>query len=197
MRKTVLILLTLLAMAGTASAQMVGATNRSRTQTHRETPTDKPVGWLLKAELGFPSSIVVGNQLNSNLMVGGGVGWNSAYYTIDLNKDDCRRWYMLPIFAEARFSIPKYPFGFFADLRVGIDLALLWDDFFYDDTFVKYPVGQVMAGISYRHISLGAGIQLSYNEEPIYDWYNGHTNWRGNTYPTIIFSVSYDLMLNR
>ena len=187
MKKIVFAALALLALAPCASAQIVGATNRSRGVTVKERPTYKPAGGAIHMELGLPTTLGYGHWLTSNLMVGGGIGFNMSEH---MKRDE-----YIPLFAQVRFSTPRYAFGVFVDLKVGIDLKqLINEDDWFDGGFHEYPQAHLMAGVSFGNFSLGGGIMLAYDEQ----WKDVlgigiQTSVEGGLFVRPIVSLSYDL----
>ena len=186
MRNKIFILLLLLGTGMAVQAQMVGATNRSRGVTVKERPTYKPTGGAIHMELGLPTTLGYGHWLNSNLMVGGGIGFNMSEH---MKRDE-----YIPLFAQVRFSTPKYAFGVFVDLKVGIDLKqLINEDDWFDGGFHEYPQAHLMAGVSFGNFSLGGGIMLAYDESN--DWiFDGNViSLKSGLFVRPVVSLSYDL----
>lgn len=186
MRNKIFILLLLLGTGMAVQAQMVGATNRSRGVTVKERPTYKPTGGAIHMELGLPTTLGYGHWLNSNLMVGGGIGFNMSEH---MKRDE-----YIPLFAQVRFSTPKYAFGVFVDLKVGIDLKqLINEDDWFDGGFHEYPQAHLMAGVSFGNFSLGGGIMLAYDESN--DWiFDGNViSLESGLFVRPVVSLSYDL----
>lgn len=192
MKKTILTLLLVLAASVALQAQVVGATNRSRGITVKEKPTYKPTGGAIHLELGLPTTLGYGHWLNSNLMVGGGIGYNMSEH---MKRDE-----NIPLFAQVRLSTPKYAFGLFVDLKVGIDLKqFINEDNWVNSGIHEYPQAHLMAGINFGNFSLGGGIMLAYDEKETY------VNLMGLSYTTGIesglfvrpvVSLSYDLHIS-
>lgn len=192
MKKTILFLFLLLGTGMAVQAQMVGATNRSRGVTAKERPTYKPTGGAIHMELGLPTTLGYGHWLNSNLMVGGGIGYNLSEH---MERDE-----YIPLFAQVRFSTPKYAFGVFVDLKVGIDLKqLINEDDWIDGGFHEYPQAHLMAGVSFGNFSLGGGIMLAYDEEETYVDLLGtsfQVGVKGGVFVRPVVSLSYDLHIS-
>jgi hypothetical protein len=190
MKKTILTLLLVMVSCMATQAQMVGATNRSRGVTVKERPTYKPTGGAIHMELGLPTTLGYGHWLNSNLMVGGGIGFNMSEH---MKRDE-----HIPLFAQVRFSTPKYAFGVFVDLKVGIDLKqLINEDDWFDSGFHEYPQAHLMAGVSFGNFSLGGGIMLAYDEQ----WKDVlgigfQSGVEGGLFVRPIVSLSYDLYIS-
>lgn len=192
MKKTILFLFLLLGTGMAVQAQMVGATNRSRGVTAKERPTYKPTGGAIHMELGLPTTLGYGHWLNSNLMVGGGIGYNLSEH---MKRDE-----YIPLFAQIRFSTPKYAFGVFVDLKVGIDLKqLINEDSWVNSGFHEYPQAHLMAGVSFGNFSLGGGIMLAYDEEETYVDLLGtsfQVGVKGGVFVRPVVSLSYDLHIS-
>lgn len=187
MKKTILFLFLLLGTGMAVQAQMVGATNRSRGVTAKERPTYKPTGGAIHMELGLPTTLGYGHWLNSNLMVGGGIGYN-------FSEQDTRDEY-IPLFAQVRLSTPKYAFGVFVDLKVGIDLKqLINEDEWVNSGIHEYPMAHLMTGVSFGNFSLGGGIALAYNEEK--KGYNFGYSVKSGLFLRPVVSLSYDLHIS-
>ena len=183
MKKIVFAALALLALAPGASAQIVGATNRSRGVSVTERPTYKPAGGAIHMELGLPFTLGYGQWLNSHLMVGGGIGYNPSTYN--------RREEYIPLFAQVRLSTPKYAFGVFVDLKAGIDLKqLINEDEWLNSGIHEYPMAHLMTGISFGNFSLGGGIMLAYDEDKYGD------QVKAGLFLRPVFSLSYDLYVS-
>lgn len=75
MKKTIFILLMLLATIGTASAQMIGATN-NQSMPHQTGSSGSPKGSILRFSAGYPilGSIAYNYQFNPYFSFGGGAG---------------------------------------------------------------------------------------------------------------------------
>lgn len=187
MKKTILTLLLVMVSCMATQAQMVGATNRSRGVTVKERPTYKPTGGAIHMELGLPTTLGYSHWLNSNLMVGGGIGYNMSEHMM---RDE-----YIPLFAQVRFCTPKYAFGFFVDLKVGIDLKqLINEDEWLNSGFHEYPQTHLMTGVNFGNFSLGGGIMLAYDEEPYWSSYG--RSLKAGLFVRPVVSLSYDLHIS-
>lgn len=175
MKRIIALALLCLAAAGT-QAQIVGANTQreSLIKPKKQLPEYRPTDGFLQIEAGFPSSIAVGAQLNSSVMVAGGIGIGSSL----LNEQWRRREAFLPLFLEARLSTPKYNFAVFADLRLEFDIIKQWDDQFMEgQEFLRYPVTQLQLGIMWRDFSIGIGPILFFDEQRWDGYYKSGLNW--------------------
>lgn len=123
-------------------AQIVGANEGTKAKTSNTSSSlYKPIGHYLRLEAGYAHffSVAYGYQINPYVMVGGGAGYGMGAW------DD-----MLPIYAEALFSTPKYNWSFFGDLKVGFDM-------FYGFNFILAP------RIGFSHKNFGVGLGIRYN----------------------------------
>ena len=192
MKKTILTLLLVLATSVALQAQVVGATNRSRGVTVKERPTYNPTGGAIHMELGLPTTLGYGHWLTSNLMVGGGIGFNPS--------EQYQRDEYIPLFAQVRFCTPKYAFGVFVDLKVGIDLKqFINEDNWVNSGFHEYPQAHLMTGVKFGNFSLGGGIMLAYNEKETTVDLMGLSYTAGiesGLFVRPVVSLSYDLYIS-
>ena len=185
MKRIIALALLCLAAAGT-QAQIVGANTQreSLIKPKKQLPEYRPTDGFIQFEAGFPFSIAVGAQLNSSLMVAGGLGIGSSL----LENGWDRREAYLPIFIETRLSTPKYNFSVFADLRLAFDIVRQRDGFMQGQEFLRYPVTQLQLGFMWRDFSFGIGPMFFFDERTdIYNFYKSGLNW------DLSLSVSYRL----
>lgn len=189
MKKTILFLFLLLGTGMAVQAQMVGATNRSRGVSVTERPTYKPAGGAIHMELGLPTTLGYGHWLTSNLMVGGGIGYNMSEH---MKRDE-----NIPLFAQVRLGTPKYAFGVFVDLKVGIDLKqIIHEDNWELGGIKEYPQAHLMTGISFGNFSLGGGVMLAYDEKIDWNSYGNANSVKAGLFLRPVFSLSYDLYIS-
>lgn len=217
MKKT-LLMLALVAVAFGAQAQMVGATNRQNGTFSPSTndPVYRPTGALLHFEVGYPVLAIGGGyQMNPNVMVGGGV----AYFGNRRTYDGCYQaetymgpsygyvnttyngsvyvYNILPVYAEARFSTPGYRWSLFADVKIGLALAMSSDSDkdTHGGSSIYNEMGNPLfmafqAGASFKNLSLGLG----YGFAPgVVRLYNGDMQKENHSYGCFYTSLSYNL----
>ena len=160
MKKIVLLLF--LAVSMVASAQMIGATNnRGSYNPMGDSYGQRPTGSLIHLEGGTTTVVGYGYQMKPNLMIGGGIGYNIFE--------------VMPVYAEFRWSQPRYDRAFFVDFKLGLDL--LDDDLPF--------VGMFQLGMLFKHFGVGFGLGMAPELE-----YSS----RGNS-GLFNISLSYDLPL--
>ena len=130
---------------GTASAQMVGATNNNpagRTQQSGNSPLYHPTGAALRFSVGIPHyfTVAYGYHISSSLMVGGGFGIggqgrtyryysyykpsDSYYYELSRTEDyhSFKTSPCMPVFLEAELHTPRYKWSLFLNVKAGYNL---------------------------------------------------------------------------
>lgn len=145
MKKAILIIVALLALAPYASAQMVGATNRQAgyyDSGYGQNDVGRQRGPLLHFELGLPCAVSLGYQISPVLMVGAGIG-ASALVTE-----------YAPIFAQVRLNTPHNHRSLFLDFKGGYDLANDQGPIF---------LGQIGMLFKYIGVGVGMGYSTAYN----------------------------------
>ena len=220
MKKIVFAALALLTLVTCANAQMVGATNRQQGGfgTTSSDPEYRPTGAVLQFELGSPVAIAAGCQLNSNVMVGGGIG----FYGFQRNYEGCYQVYayhgpqygygydtrcgevymktILPIYAEARFSTPRYRWSAFADMKLGavIGAGIDWStDMAGTGATCKTGNPLFMAaqvGFSYKRFSIGFGYTYCPGLMRLDNWDMQPEN---HSYSCPNISLSYQLSIDK
>lgn len=210
--KRIVIIVCLAALSLSAQAQMVGATNRQNGSfsPSNNDPVYRPTGTVLQFEMGYPFAVSVGYQMNSSVMVGGGIGFNpreAAYSTCYQRYNDFAGCYetredwvtvqSLPIFVEARFSTPRYRWSLFADFKLGVSVGLfsvdeLHEGALYEKVNPIFMSGQV--GVTYKRLSFSIG--CGYNPALL-----RLNNWSmvPETYSYVcpIVSLSYQLSIDK
>jgi len=129
------------ALAFSASAQMVGATNR-QSGGRMTTFDNQQAQHQLVIELGQPTSVAYNYRLTPYIAVGGGLG--TVLWGFGLTRP-------VPAFVDVRFSLP-YNTSWFLDIK-GI----------YNINYSIYgngtPLGfSATVGYTYKKLSIGAGI---------------------------------------
>lgn len=142
MKRFILAALLLLALAPSAGAQMVGATNRQSGGFIASDPSPlyRPTGPSIRFSIGAAPlvSVAYNHQLTPWLMVGGGVGlcfvngtnYEQSYYA---EGSYGNYWWSyrnsweyhtrdgggIPLFVEAEVRTPRYKWSFFVDTKLG------------------------------------------------------------------------------
>lgn len=159
MKKTLLLLF--LAASMMAQAQMIGATNRQGGyRPMDDSYGQRPIGALIHLEGGTTNAVGFGYQMKPNLMVGGGIAYNIFE--------------VLPVYAELRWSQPRYDKAFFIDFKAGLDL--LDDDLPF--------VGMFQVGLLFKHFGVGLGLGMA----PALEYSRGN-------FGLFNISLSYDIPL--
>ena len=144
MKKTLLVLVLTVAVAVTATAQMVGATNRQNPQGMQTTGNSQqyhPTGPALRFEAGMPHFITAAYvyHINSNVMVGGGAGLGALRYkyfkyqfykpansnTYSPSNEWLNNYYdvfCMPVFLETELHTPRYKWSLFLNVKLGYNL---------------------------------------------------------------------------
>lgn len=182
---TLVLAILCLATAGTTQAQTVGANTQreSLIKPRKQLPEYRPTGGLVQLELGNPTGLMVGSQISSSFMVGGGIGIMGCASGKDSRHGD----FVAPVFVEARVSTPKYNFAVFADLRLGVDIRGDYDEYYFyaDSKWKRYPHASLQLGVMWRDFSFGIGPFFFFDEESWTGYYRSFLNW------DLSFSISY------
>ena len=178
---TLIALLTLLVTG--LQAQIIDATNNSSHKQEKpsnNSPLYKPTGHYLRFEAGYPhyASVAYAYQINSYIMLGGGLGYGAmSYYNRSWGEVFDKNHYYnyvrkeggsgIPFFLEAIFSTPKYKWAFLTDIKVGYSIPLseyqrhypnsMGGDRYESKTGIRF-YGAINLGVSYKNIGLFAGI---------------------------------------
>ncbi len=172
--KRIITLIALLSLFATGlQAQIIDATNNSthkNEKTSRTSSLYKPTGHYLRFEAGWPQiiSVAYGYQINPSLMVGVGGGFgNCSAFAVDTLQTTCPYYdfvWGLPIYVEALISTPKLEWSLFVDIKTGYNVRGIYSffdysyDYHYDYVRVRRFFGVVNFGITYKNLSLGAGV---------------------------------------
>lgn len=123
----------------------------------------RPTGSLLKFTIGIPTEIAYGYQVKPWLMIGAGVG-----SSFDFSHEVYHQ--CTPIFAEARFSTPRYLWAIFCDVKIGYSV----------------PTG----GAFYSSIELG----VLFKRTSLFFGLGHNTDFYSSTFP--VYGISFDLSLD-
>lgn len=192
MKKILTIAMVLLGMAaaGTAQAQIVGASTQreSLIRPKKEVPEYRPTGGFVQFSLGYPFGISVGKQITSSFLLAGGIGLYPELNTWN-REDDWSK----PLFLQARLSTPKYNFSLFADVKAAIDLEQIInpnDYFLVDNKVLRYPMLSLQLGAAWRDLALGLGWVFFYDEEMWYEHYK--SGMHGSFVINIDYRITFD-----
>lgn len=188
MKRLITLFALMLMFAIGAQAQIVGANEGPKAKTSNTTSSlYKPTGHYLRFEVGYPqfASVAYGYQLNSNIMLGTGLGITDmpyvySYHVTNINSgkehegSEILATQGFPIYAEAIFNTPKFKKAFFVDLKIGSNVfSILREGYMdYHGNYYSerpYPDYQhysllrrffvaVNVGLSYKNFNFGAGV---------------------------------------
>lgn len=127
----------------------------------------------LSAGTNIYGAIAYDYQVSSSFMIGGGIGVTETWEK-DVNYYDYGGIYdceaFLPIYIETEIRTPKYKWSLFLNLKVGGIISIGYEN-------VDYFFASMMAGFSYKNISIGGGLSTMGN-------YN---------FGNLVLSISYDI----
>jgi hypothetical protein len=207
--KRIITLIALLSLFETGlQAQIIDATNNSphkKEKTSKNSSIYKPMGHYLRFEAGYPqfASVAYGYQLNSNVMLGTGMGITDmpyvySYHSTNFNSGEEHEGSEIlstqgfPIYAEAIFSTPKFKKAFFVDLKIGGNVFSILREGFIDNYGNYYSERPYP---NYQHYSLLRRFFVAVNVGLAYKNFNFGAGVSSNSSRWFSFFVSYNLPL--
>lgn len=139
-------------------AQIVGANEGPKASTKTTSSLYKPTGHYLKLEAGYAHifSVAYEYQINPYVMIGAGAGIGHIYGRA-----------LLPVYAEATFSTPRYKWSFFGNIKIGAEFLNAYASHLHGQ-----HVGQLYLdpriGVAYKNFGLALGIGYGSLENVVY-----------------------------